>query len=45
MKNKGLINTLIGLAVLYASVWVISRAWKKGKGDKNSHIEDAEIIK
>lgn len=31
MDKKKLINTAVGLAVLFGTVWVISKAWKKGQ--------------
>ena len=32
MKNgKAVIGTVVGLAVLFATVWVISKGWKAGQ--------------
>jgi len=31
MKNSNIINTVLGVAVLFGTVWLISRAWKKGQ--------------
>lgn len=30
-KNNNILNTVIGIAVLFGTVWLVSRAWKKGQ--------------
>lgn len=35
MKQKDLINTAIGLGVLFATVWVIGKAWRKSQNGKD----------
>ncbi len=30
-KNQNIINGLIGVAVLFGTVWLVSKAWKKGQ--------------
>jgi hypothetical protein len=29
--NNNVINAVIGLAVLFGTVWLVSKAWKKGQ--------------
>ena len=31
MENKNIVGTAIGVAVLFGTVWLISRAWKAGQ--------------
>jgi hypothetical protein len=31
MKNVNIVNTAVGVAILFGTVWLISRAWKKGQ--------------
>jgi len=31
MKKENIINTALGVVVLFGTVWLISRAWKKGQ--------------
>jgi|TARA_R110000751_G_scaffold90890_3_gene178234 hypothetical protein len=31
MKTNTLLNTALGLGVLFATVWVVSKAWQKGQ--------------
>ena len=35
--NNPIVKTAIGLAVLFATIWVVSKAWKKGQ--ENSKIK------
>jgi hypothetical protein len=38
MKNSNIINTAVGVAILFGTVWLISRAWKKGQETKSGFI-------
>lgn len=29
--KPNVLNTIIGLGVLFATVWIVSKAWKKGQ--------------
>jgi hypothetical protein len=31
METKNIVGTAIGIAVLFGTVWLISRAWKAGQ--------------
>jgi hypothetical protein len=31
MENKNLIGAVVGVAFLFGTVWLISKAWKKGQ--------------
>jgi hypothetical protein len=31
MKNINVVNTVVGVAVLFGTVWLMSKAWKKGQ--------------
>jgi hypothetical protein len=31
MESKNIVGTAIGIAVLFGTVWLISRAWKAGQ--------------
>ena len=31
MESKNIVGTAIGVAVLFGTVWLISRAWKAGQ--------------
>jgi hypothetical protein len=50
MKKENIINTVVGVAVLFGTVWLISKAWKLGQKDKNtksqtfSESETEEVI-
>jgi hypothetical protein len=39
MKKENIINTVVGVAVLFGTVWLISKAWKLGQKDKKTKIE------
>jgi len=31
MESKKIISTVVGVAVLFGTVWLISKAWKSGQ--------------
>jgi hypothetical protein len=31
MESKNILGTVVGIAVLFGTVWLISRAWKAGQ--------------
>ena len=31
METKNIVGTVVGIAVLFRTVWLISRAWKAGQ--------------
>lgn len=31
MEGKKIVSTVVGVAVLFGTVWLISRAWKAGQ--------------
>jgi hypothetical protein len=31
MESKNIVGTVVGIAVLFGTVWLISRAWKAGQ--------------
>jgi hypothetical protein len=31
METKNIVGTVVGIAVLFGTVWLISRAWKAGQ--------------
>jgi hypothetical protein len=31
MERKNIVGTVVGIAVLFGTVWLISRAWKAGQ--------------
>jgi hypothetical protein len=31
MESKNIVGTAIGIAVLFGTVWLVSRAWKAGQ--------------
>ena len=51
MKNENIINIAVGLAVIFGTTYLISKAWKLGQKDKktmsidmpDSEIEEQEV--
>jgi hypothetical protein len=46
MKKENIINLAVGLAVIFGTTYLISKAWKLGQRDKKTTLEtisDSEI--
>ncbi len=42
MKTTNLINLAVGGAVLFGTVWLVSKAWSKGQADKSKNSDNVD---